>query len=242
MTVTYAFSTHSSSLVGSTYSSPEVGLVVAEWFKYLLERANRAFETQLTRNEESQMQVVARDDRRPPIHILAITEERKVDTRTSAPRCPRYERERDELQQQLHDIHVRTINPPVDHDGGKATAALLMVREWQPDVTRLAQMFDAYLGTTVCTLVHPCGQCGIRDGVYIRSVCFSPNGQYPATGCEDKKIGIWKLQTRGIYLSFTYHTDQFYSLTFAPDSRLLGSGSSVAKVYRQPSFWLVVSL
>ena len=53
---------------------------------------------------------------------------------------------------------------------------------------RSAQIFDVQSGKQVCHLQdHNTAQDG---DLYIRSVCFSPNGQYLATGAEDKIIRV----------------------------------------------------
>lgn len=58
---------------------------------------------------------------------------------------------------------------------------------------RIAQVFNVETGEVVCVLEEP----NYRDidsdmdcDVYIRSVCFSPDGQYLATGAEDKIIRV----------------------------------------------------
>lgn len=53
---------------------------------------------------------------------------------------------------------------------------------------RSAQIYDVVTGTKVCVL-----QDDSVDSVgdlYIRSVCFSPDGRYLATGAEDKLIRV----------------------------------------------------
>lgn len=61
--------------------------------------------------------------------------------------------------------------------------------------------------------------------LYIRSVCFSPDGKYLATGAEDKLIRIWDLTTRRITKYLKGHEQDIYSLDFFPDGRKLISGS-----------------
>lgn len=53
---------------------------------------------------------------------------------------------------------------------------------------RSAQIYDVQTGEKVCVLQDD-GADGGGD-LYIRSVCFSPDGQYLATGAEDKLIRV----------------------------------------------------
>lgn len=53
---------------------------------------------------------------------------------------------------------------------------------------RAAQIFDVETGQPVAHLQD--GSLPEDGDLYIRSVCFSPNGQYLATGAEDKVIRV----------------------------------------------------
>lgn len=61
--------------------------------------------------------------------------------------------------------------------------------------------------------------------LYIRSVCFSPDGKYLATGAEDRKIRIWDIQQKGLVSTLSGHDQDIYSLQYSKDGRKLASGS-----------------
>ncbi|KAF3053387.1 proteinral transcription repressor [Didymella keratinophila] len=88
---------------------------------------------------------------------------------------------------------------------------------------RSAQIFDVETGNPVAHLQD--GSLPEDGDLYIRSVCFSPNGQYLATGAEDKVIRVWDIQTRTIKHQFTGHEQDIYSLDFARNGRIIASGS-----------------
>lgn len=60
---------------------------------------------------------------------------------------------------------------------------------------------------------------------YIRSVCFSPDGRYLATGAEDKRIRVWDIEKKTIVNTFVGHEQDIYSLDFSKNGRLIASGS-----------------
>ena len=89
--------------------------------------------------------------------------------------------------------------------------------------------------------------------LYIRSVCFSPDGKYLATGAEDKQIRvsfihilfvccpahksrfcqIWDISKKRICNVFDGHQQEIYSLDFSRDGRLIvsGSGDRTARIW-----------
>ena len=107
---------------------------------------------------------------------------------------------------------------------------------------RTAQIYDTKTGTkTWCFLgfdlffffqvvdLHPSTlvdeTVGKSDDLYIRSVCFSPDGKYLATGGEDKQLRIWDIEQKRIRDIFSGHQQEIYSLDFSFDGRLVVSGS-----------------
>lgn len=88
---------------------------------------------------------------------------------------------------------------------------------------RIAQIFDVQTGERVALLEDKRAE---RDGdLYIRSVCFSPDGKYLATGAEDKLIRVWDIHSQAIRYVFSGHEQDIYSLDFSRNGRHIASGS-----------------
>ncbi|KAF9817023.1 hypothetical protein IEO21_03697 [Rhodonia placenta] len=96
---------------------------------------------------------------------------------------------------------------------------------------RTAQIYDTKTGQKTCVLVDE--QASKTGDLYIRSVCFSPDGKLLATGAEDKQIRIWDIAKRKIRTVFEGHQQEIYSLDFSRDGRLIvsGSGDKTARVW-----------
>lgn len=82
--------------------------------------------------------------------------------------------------------------------------------------------------------------------LYIRLVCFLPDGKFLATGAEDKIIRIWDLSTQQVVKRLRGHEQDIYSLDFFPDGQRLvsGSGDKTVRVWDcalgQCSFTLLI--
>lgn len=107
---------------------------------------------------------------------------------------------------------------------------------------KTTQVFDVKTGALVAKLIDDNSSSGDGEGdgetengnaaaasangdLYIRSVCFSPDGKLLATGAEDKLIRIWDLSTKRIIKILRGHEQDIYSLDFFPDGDRLVSGS-----------------
>ncbi|CDR37713.1 CYFA0S01e15544g1_1 [Cyberlindnera fabianii] len=93
---------------------------------------------------------------------------------------------------------------------------------------KTTQVFGVETGELVARLSDDntaAENAGSSADLYIRSVCFSPDGKYLATGAEDKVIRVWDLSTRRITKYLKGHEQDIYSLDFFPDGQRLVSGS-----------------
>mmetsp|Transcript_17672 Transcript_17672/g.68589 ORF Transcript_17672/g.68589 Transcript_17672/m.68589 type:complete len:526 (+) Transcript_17672:49-1626(+) len=94
---------------------------------------------------------------------------------------------------------------------------------------RKAQIFSVADGS----LVHSLHDTSRSDDLYLRSVSFSPCGQYLACGTEDKTVKLWDIEREEITHVFEGHEMDIYSLDFSSDGRFIvsGSGDKKAKVW-----------
>ncbi|ABN67995.2 transcriptional repressor TUP1, partial [Scheffersomyces stipitis CBS 6054] len=97
---------------------------------------------------------------------------------------------------------------------------------------KTTQVFNVETGELVAKLIDDNNSSDAASAVaaangdlYIRSVCFSPDGKLLATGAEDKLIRIWDLNTKRIIKILRGHEQDIYSLDFFPDGDRLVSGS-----------------
>ncbi|KAG1560470.1 hypothetical protein G6F49_002675 [Rhizopus delemar] len=92
-------------------------------------------------------------------------------------------------------------------------------------------IYDTLSSTRVAVLQDE--NSGREGDLYIRSVSFSPDGKYLATGAEDKQIRIWDIAKKRIRGVLTGHEQDIYSLEFSRDGRILvsGSGDRTARIW-----------
>jgi WD40 repeat protein len=60
----------------------------------------------------------------------------------------------------------------------------------------------------------------------IKSLCFSPDGQFISYGSSDKTVKIWDINTKQCIKTLNEHSDAVTSVCFNPSGQLIASGSS----------------
>ena len=88
---------------------------------------------------------------------------------------------------------------------------------------------NTHLNQSTITLLNESINNSKKDNntgdLYIRSLCFSPDGKYLATGAEDNLIRIWDLTQKKICMILKGHKEDIYSLDYFPVGNKLVSGS-----------------
>lgn len=97
---------------------------------------------------------------------------------------------------------------------------------------RAAQIFNVETGQKVRSFPAETKKkvSNEKDDSYVRSVCFSPDGQYLVAGAEDRTVKIWDIQTGNLKHSLVGHELDIYSLDFSSDNKFIVSGSGDGKV------------
>eukprot|EP01103_Thecamoeba_quadrilineata_P011776 TRINITY_DN2885_c0_g1_i1.p1 TRINITY_DN2885_c0_g1~~TRINITY_DN2885_c0_g1_i1.p1 ORF type:complete len:578 (-),score=135.11 TRINITY_DN2885_c0_g1_i1:227-1960(-) len=97
-----------------------------------------------------------------------------------------------------------------------------------------AQIFDVETGEMIKCFTDET----VKDAdLYIRSVCFSPDGKYLAAGAEDKTVKIWDIEHNTSCHTFSGHELDIYSLDFSQNGNIIvsGSGDKKAKIWDMSS-------
>ena len=105
---------------------------------------------------------------------------------------------------------------------------------------RMCSLFDAVSGARLLTLLHDNGD---QNDLYVRSLSFSPNDEFFATGSEDNLIRVWTLQDLLTAAQesrpapepsklFRGHTKDVYTLEFLDQDELIsGSGDETLRIW-----------
>ncbi|RSL56987.1 hypothetical protein CEP54_008523 [Fusarium duplospermum] len=90
--------------------------------------------------------------------------------------------------------------------------------------TFTADIFDIQTGELVCVLNHHTPE--ENAVVYVRSLSFSPDDHYLATGGDDGMIYLWDIKTSTILAQFEGSETEIHEIEFSPDGRSIISGAS----------------
>ncbi|PJF19010.1 Transcriptional repressor TUP1 [Paramicrosporidium saccamoebae] len=98
---------------------------------------------------------------------------------------------------------------------------------------KVAAVYNVRTGEKIAAMVDTDGV--VQDGdQYIRSVAFSPDGKYLATGCEDQIFRVWDISTQKLLAKFPGHSQDIYSVEFMPTNSnqvVSGSGDRTIKIW-----------
>lgn len=100
-----------------------------------------------------------------------------------------------------------------------------------------AEIFDAQTGKRVSILKQYDGDVdpddGIDSGMYVRAVCFSPDGKWLITGAEDQTVKVWDVRNRKIKYNLLGHEADIYSVDVSANGQFIisGSGDQTAKLW-----------
>jgi len=94
---------------------------------------------------------------------------------------------------------------------------------------RKAQIFSVEDGSPVATFQDTSG----TGDLYLRSLCFSPDGKYLACGAEDRTVKLWDIEKQEMHHTFTGHNMDIYSVDYSQDGKFIvsGSGDKKAKIW-----------
>ena len=83
----------------------------------------------------------------------------------------------------------------------------------------------------------PCRQTMVGHSDSVTSVSFSPDGQWIASGSEDKTVKVWSVESGECVTTLQGHLADVTSVSFSPDGQWIASGSDdkTCLLYTSPS-------
>ncbi|KAL5480688.1 hypothetical protein ACEPAI_9628 [Sanghuangporus weigelae] len=128
--------------------------------------------------------------------------------------------------EQIHDVHLgRTLKheSPVEcvrfSADGKFLAACCR---------RIIRIYDTKTWRRTCSLYD--GSLDSSAGLYIQSLCFSPDGRYIAFEAAGNSIKVWEIMTRRARHIFQGHRRKIHSIEFSHNGKSVVSASSDSTV------------
>ncbi|KAK5989375.1 Vegetative incompatibility protein HET-E-1 [Cladobotryum mycophilum] len=103
------------------------------------------------------------------------------------------------------------------------------------DLIRDAQQFTRVFGSAIeCAPLQVYASGG--DHRYVASLCFSPDGQYLASGSENGIIRIWNVATGTCFIALQGHKSEVNHISYSRDGTLLASTSEdVVRIWARDS-------
>jgi WD40 repeat protein len=128
----------------------------------------------------------------------------------------------------MAELHVSEVERQWQHDSGVRSVAfsadsrlLASAGGWDSTI----KVWDVVSGQLQYTLKH--------QGV-IRSVTFSSNGQWLASGSSDKTVKVWNVTSKQLRYTLK-HENKIASVAFSPDNKWLASAGADIKLWNMVS-------
>ncbi|KIX00631.1 uncharacterized protein Z518_09696 [Rhinocladiella mackenziei CBS 650.93] len=128
---------------------------------------------------------------------------------------------------QLHNDKAENLNLSLVHDIAQdsVVACVNFSRDGRylaVGLCRSARIFDLEDMSNVTELEH--GSADDAD-LFVRSVCFSPDGKFLLTGAGDLTLRLWEVETHQLKRAIPGYSMDIYAVAFSQDGRIFASAS-----------------